>query len=357
VVIGATGFTGQLVAYELWRNRFPLAVAGRDRPKLEALAGQLPGVDTLVVDVQNPASLASAIRRGDVVVNCAGPFGLLGEPVVRAAVQAGAHYLDTTGEQQFMKQVFDRYNAAAGRAGVIVVNAMAFEYAIGTCAAAVFADELGGRVRSVDVIYQWRAGRHGASAGTKRTTLEILTRPVLSYSGGWYEERIGQRVRARRTTDAGRRHAVNFPAGEVVTLPRHLLVEEVRGWLVVSPKAALAARLLSPILPVLVRRLRPLLGRIFRAGPDGPDSTERRESTFTIMVEAVPFDGPPRRLVVSGRDPYGLTAVIMAEGVRRLLSISREGRDIPGGVLDPAQLTDPAAFLAGLASQGLVISR
>jgi saccharopine dehydrogenase-like NADP-dependent oxidoreductase len=34
-----------------------------------------------------------------VVVNCAGPFVLYGEPMLRAAVETSTHYLDTTGEQ------------------------------------------------------------------------------------------------------------------------------------------------------------------------------------------------------------------------------------------------------------------
>ncbi|WP_131785770.1 hypothetical protein [Frankia symbiont of Coriaria ruscifolia] len=41
-------------------------------------------------------------------MNCAGPFLELGEPVVRAAIAAGCHYVDTSAEQMFVKGVFRR---------------------------------------------------------------------------------------------------------------------------------------------------------------------------------------------------------------------------------------------------------
>ena len=41
----------------------------------------------------------AALSDAQVVISCAGPFAKFGEPVLRAALHAGAHYVDTTGEQ------------------------------------------------------------------------------------------------------------------------------------------------------------------------------------------------------------------------------------------------------------------
>ena len=47
------------------------------------------------------------------MIACAGPFSVHGEPVLRTAAEAGTHYLDTTGEQGFMKRVFDEFGPIA----------------------------------------------------------------------------------------------------------------------------------------------------------------------------------------------------------------------------------------------------
>ena len=51
------------------------------------------------------------------MVACAGPFTVHGEPVLAAAAETATHYLDTAGEQAFVKMVFDRYGGRAERSG------------------------------------------------------------------------------------------------------------------------------------------------------------------------------------------------------------------------------------------------
>jgi len=40
------------------------------------------------------------------VINCAGPFIVSGDAVIRAAVAARCQYVDTSGEQLYLKRVF-----------------------------------------------------------------------------------------------------------------------------------------------------------------------------------------------------------------------------------------------------------
>ena len=53
----------------------------------------------------------------------------------RAAVETSTHYLDTTGEQPYMKMAFERYGPGAADAEVAVIPAMGFDYAVGDCIA------------------------------------------------------------------------------------------------------------------------------------------------------------------------------------------------------------------------------
>src|SRR5262249_45101180 len=102
LVYGATGFTGRLVVDEARRRGVEPVLAGRSRRALDELADAVGGAEVRAADVAQPAALAGLFDGIAAVINCAGPFARLGEPVLRAAITAGAHYLDTTGEQLWM---------------------------------------------------------------------------------------------------------------------------------------------------------------------------------------------------------------------------------------------------------------
>src|SRR6266566_9511847 len=98
VVFGATGYTGRLVAESLVESGARPVLAGRSGDRLVALAGELGGLDTAVADVADPASVGALVESGDVLISTVGPFVKWGEPAVRAAISAGAQYLDSTGQ-------------------------------------------------------------------------------------------------------------------------------------------------------------------------------------------------------------------------------------------------------------------
>src|SRR2546427_13031870 len=83
-IIGATGYTGRLVAFSLRDRGLPFIVAGRNRDKLRALAESLGGAAQAVCDVHQPDSLGPVLRDIRVVISCTGPFTQHGEPVVAA---------------------------------------------------------------------------------------------------------------------------------------------------------------------------------------------------------------------------------------------------------------------------------
>lgn len=351
VVIGATGYTGRLVARELCGPREPgegvtspaMVLTGRDPARVEGLVEEAGGGEGAVVDVTDPSSLERGIRAGDAVINCAGPFAELGEPVVARCVAAGAWYVDTTGEQPWMRAMRERYHDPARAAGVAVVNGMAFEWALGDCAAALL-----GPFRSLDVVYGW--GGAASSRGTRRTSLRILGTRAWELEGGRWRRRPPGASRRRVRSGSGREGwAITFGAGEVVTVPRWSDAETVRGWLVVGRRKALLARLLSPALPFLVPLLRPLLEPL-ATRPDDPTDEERAASRFTIRLEAETAAGERRAVEVRGADPYGLTAAIAVAGARRCLEA-----DVPAGVLAPSQLVDPTSLLEGLRPRGVEV--
>ena len=351
IVIGATGYTGGLIARQLGREPDgpPVILAARDPGRLAAVAEEAGLGTTHVVDVTDPASLDALIRPGDAVINTAGPFTELGEPVVRACVRIGAHYLDTTGEQPFMRDMRDRYHDTARGAGVAVVNAMAFEYTLGDCATAVLAEGLAGPF-DLDVFYAW--GGSASSQGTRRTVIRMLgERAWVRDDGVDRLEVPGTRHRTVTLRSGRTLHAVAFGAGEVVTAPRYLEVRSARGWMVMGAATARLIPIVSPALPTLIPALRPLLEPIVTR-KDDPTPAEREASAFTIRVELEAADGTRVVGEVVGTDPYGLTARAAIRGARRVME-----PDAPAGVLAPSQLVDARDFLDGLESAELRVER
>jgi short subunit dehydrogenase-like uncharacterized protein len=133
VVLGATGVTGRRVAAYLAERAtghgVRWAAAARDAGKLERLLDEI-GVrapETITADVADADSLAALAARSRVVLDLVGPYTLYGRPVIEACVGNGAHYVDLTGEIQFVRGIIHDYNGRAVAAGVKIVQVCGFE--------------------------------------------------------------------------------------------------------------------------------------------------------------------------------------------------------------------------------------
>src|SRR6478672_5522455 len=109
VLFGATGYTGELTARELAGRGERPVLAARNEARVRALAEELGGLDWAVADVacaSGPGSVRALVEAGDVLLSTVGPFARWGAPAVEAAIDARAHYLDSTGEPPFIRAVF-----------------------------------------------------------------------------------------------------------------------------------------------------------------------------------------------------------------------------------------------------------
>lgn len=137
VLFGATGFTGGLVADYLARiskeESFTWALAGRNSSKLQAVRDRLAGEggvslpEVLVADVNDADSIRVLAASATTVITTVGPYWLYGEPLVRACAESGTHYVDLTGEPQFVHAMREKYDALAKSTGARIVNSCGFE--------------------------------------------------------------------------------------------------------------------------------------------------------------------------------------------------------------------------------------
>jgi short subunit dehydrogenase-like uncharacterized protein len=348
-VYGATGYTGRLVTAELASGGADVVISGRNRGRLDALAAGTEGeVAIKAATLDDPASLRELLADCAVVVDCAGPFIRYGEPVLRAAVETRTHYLDTTGEQPYMKLAFERHSPGASEAGVAVIPAMGFDYVPGDMLASLTADGLG-ELDELSVNYCWQG--FTPSQGTARTTVEILSKPGVDWRDGvWREARRGVgRGTFEFPAPVGRQRMIRYPAGEQITVPRHIPTRNVTTTINAGAFSSdLLARIFGAIMPPLglamrSGALRRAAGAVISRLPEGPSPEQRERMRWMIVCEAKRAE-VKRRGVITGKDVYGLTAAAIRQG-----ALIAARRDFQGrGALAPSQAFDPKDFLASL---------
>jgi len=344
VLYGATGYTGHLAAHAMERSGVAMVLAGRNRQSLEQMAAEFENEHPIAVARHDdPRALGELASMGKVLVSTAGPFVEVGELTVAAAVANGAHYLDTTGETEFMAQTYRRHHTAAREKGVLVMNSCAFEYVFGDCAVELAVDAFP-KAGSLRVSY---AIPKDATRGTTLSALRIM---------------FGKRARAiqpegRRIdfpAPVGERWAVAYDGGEREYLPRRHPGVAVSTLIDMPRLVVRSARLLPLIAPLMSSRpVRAAARRAVQRMPEGPSVEQRARQEWMILVEVDPEAGGRRRLVVTGRDPYGLTGEVLARTAARLAA----GKQKATGVLSPAQAFDPQETLDSMADLGVAWRR
>ncbi|RHY56546.1 hypothetical protein DYB34_013320 [Aphanomyces astaci] len=137
VIFGASGYTGEHIAVEwarVYGSTTRWALAGRSKKKLEATRAMIldkvrdvHDIPIVLADALDELALTAMCQSTTLVINCTGPFRLFGEPVVRCCVAAGTHYVDISGEPQFIETMMLRYNEDARKNACVVVSACGFD--------------------------------------------------------------------------------------------------------------------------------------------------------------------------------------------------------------------------------------
>jgi hypothetical protein len=176
VIYGASGYTGRLVAEYLREYNVPFTAAGRNAERVKDVCAHIPGIETAdheVAEVEHSVeSLTELFDGAKVVCNMVGPFASYGHEVVQACIAAGCHYLDTTGEQDWMIDCDERYGPQMAEKGLLLAPGVAQMYTTGEIAANICLETPG--LDTLDILVFWKGSPTIASTRT------ILVNAVLS---------------------------------------------------------------------------------------------------------------------------------------------------------------------------------
>ncbi|MFJ7126109.1 saccharopine dehydrogenase NADP-binding domain-containing protein [Streptomyces sp. NPDC098101] len=325
-VYGAYGHTGRFVVAELLDRGFVPVLAGRDEGKLRAFAESRPGLDVRPATVDDPASLDRALAGADAVVNCAGPFASTAGPVIGAALRAGIPYVDVAAEIEANLDTFAHFAERAAAAGVPVIPAMAFFGGLGDL---LVTAAMGDWTEADEAHVAYGLSGWHPTAGTRTAgavSRERRDGRRVVFAGGRLEYRDDAPPALEWTfpEPLGVRSVIGeFTMADVVTVPSHLAVPEVRTYMTAEAARDLAA----PDTPA----------------PAAADEHGRSDQTFLVDV-VVRSGGEERRAVASGRDIYAVSAPLAVEALDRVLT----GRTGAVGVASAGAAFDAAAFLRAL---------
>ncbi|WP_370083347.1 trans-acting enoyl reductase family protein [Streptacidiphilus sp. MAP12-16] len=326
VVYGATGHTGRFIVAELRRRGFATIISGRDAAQLEVLAAEWADVVVRPATVDDANSLDRALDGAAAVVNCAGPFAVTGGPVVEAALRAGIPYVDVAAEIEANAAMFADYAEAARKTDTPVVPAMAFYGGLGD----LLVTAAMGEWTAADVVH--------VAYGLSSWYPTAGTRAAGQVS---HQRRAGRRVRfadgALQYHDdkaseqdwlfpepLGRRAVIaEFTMADVITVPSHVAVPEIRTYMTVEAARDLAKE--------------------DTPAPEPVDALGRSDQVFVVDV-LVSADGVERRATARGQDIYAVTAPLVVEAVQRILA----GHTRTTGVASAGAMFDAADFLRAL---------
>jgi short subunit dehydrogenase-like uncharacterized protein len=321
VVYAASGYTGRLVCRALTRLRVPFVAAGRSQARLEEVVKEMRagGADCEARAAEHsPPALRDVFRGAEVVINISGPFSRLGHAVVDAALVEGCHYLDSTGEQDFMLDVRRQYGDRFQRAKRLLSPSAAFLWAPGT-AATELCLETYPELDSFDVVYappslQTVASLQSMIRTARRPGYSILDQQLQLVPSARMRQKLpipGQKVR----------RALRIGAGEATALLGDARVRRCETWFASDDLARFA-----PLLAAWSDLSKVVAGDALDRWSDAlilglkkdPPAEEPETGRFTIAVTGS-GGGRTVRATLGGTSPYLVTGFLCAMAAQSLL--------------------------------------
>jgi short subunit dehydrogenase-like uncharacterized protein len=375
VLLGATGYTGQRVFRELLARGEEPTLVGRNRAKMEAVANGL-GADlpVLEVDVTSTADMTRVLDSNDVVLSTVGPFMQLGIPTITAAAQAGARYLDSTGEGTFVRRAVERLDATATARGAAIMPAFGYDYVPGNLAGALALTRAGEQARRIEIGYFITRSSHGGelsyrstlrdaftltTGGTRATLVGAAAEDAFAYRrprpgspGILIDERAAKRVRTFRYAGV-RRSGMSVGGSEHLGLPEafpHLdSVDVYLGW---AARATRATQIIAALNAPLLRssKVRATITRLSQRLPGADREPDSDGRSLIIAIARDASGAPLATTALTGPDPYEMTASLMAWGA---IHAAAPDAALTPGVHGPVAALGLNALRHGAAQSGL----
>ena len=207
LIIGGYGNFGSYVARELATDpNISLLIGGRSKSKADAFAASLDAVNPAAgcaLDIDGDIEKRLRQIRPGIVIHTTGPFQSQDYRVARAAIAAGAHYLDLADARQFVATIGELEDEAKAARVAVIAGASSVP-----CLTAAFIDRYKPRFgRLESAIYGIAAAQAtNRGLGTAAAILSYVGKPFTILSSGKRKRVFGwQGLHAVRYPELGSR--------------------------------------------------------------------------------------------------------------------------------------------------------
>ncbi len=325
-LLGATGYTGKLVAKELLAQDIPFKIGLRDEAKftdkldsesLNKLKSNPDKYRISRVDVLDEKSVANFYSDINTVISTVGPFCKLGQIPVKVAASTGINYVDSTGEPEFMKWVYENFKAAEG----FIVPACGFDYLPGDVLSNLSLNDFKSS-KNVSVQITYSISHWIPTKGTAESALMAFTN---SADPGGVDETLFLDKKLTR---------LKIPWGEEVTVKLHHPDVQVSCYINLNKIISEIFKYTTPIFRLSI----PIVEKAARLLPEGPSVEKRKKAKYDIFIK-VTDQKKSVYSVFNGVDIYGTTAVMLI-----LSALNATGK----GAMAPSQAFEPDDILKKL---------
>jgi hypothetical protein len=327
-VFGAYGHTGKFVVAELLKRGLTPILSGRSKDKLAVLGSQYPHLDIRPASIDNPNDLDTALEGSLAVINCAGPFLDTATPLIEAALRKGIHYLDMAAEQQSVLSTHENFSKKAIEKGVIILPAMAFYGGLADLlATAAMSNWTTADTIDIGIALDSWMPTLGTRLTGQRNTYQRLTFKNKGL------QTISDPLPTRSWSFAkpfGLLDVQGFPLSEIITISKHLKVNEINTFINLAPMHDIHNSETPP--------------------PQPTDESGRSTQVF-LMEVAVRSGKKVRKTMATGRDIYAITAPLIVEATIRIV----EGLNKKVGVVSAGEVFDAKDFLQSLSPEYLLV--
>lgn len=308
IIYGAVGYTGRMVCANAMTHGLDFVIAGRvkDDSRLRLLAREL-GVEYRLFAADDRTAAQAAMSDIGVLLNCAGPFMHTAEPLMRACLATGIHYLDIAAEMDSYR-LAETLDAEARAAGVMLLPGSGGSVAMLGSLAGHAAKRVAAPIRLSIALHV----TGGFSRGSAISASENVTAQTLHRVDGAL---IGRNAHEVRAFDFGKGPAMAFP----VTLPDLITIWRATG----IPNIETFVHVSEGAFPEGDLALM----------PDGPTLEQREANRYQAAVEVTGEDGTVACSVLDAVNGYSFTTIAAAEAARRVA-----GGEARPGFQTPAML-------------------
>ena len=349
IIFGATGFTGKLICDYLLNHKeskkLNIGLAARNKSKLEKIAEKFSEInpDTLVVDSFNKDSIDQMTGSAKLILTVVGPYSLYGEYLVESCIKNSTHYVDLTGEPDFVKTIREKFSNKAVSSKSIIVNSCGLESIIPDVGTLYTVNKMKSEKKNITYFLK---SKGTISGGTWASFINALysNSPIINDNSNKTSSKKIKKIFYNKTFKSW---AIIFPVIDKQVVYKSSKSSNVYGDDFSFNEYMMIKTFLQVVLLIVAISLITIISRLgilkkwllsLRPSGSGPSKKQRKRNWFKAVFVGV---GKDEKIMtqLSGGDPgYGDTAKFISEIALCILN-DHKNLNKKAGILTPVECT------------------